>query len=195
MQLKVTLLLLFIPLLTFSQLRDSVRVKTPIYEIIYSEKLESPLWVKYEVLCTNGKASRENMDFYRCDSIHTSDDADYRDNEWDKGHMAPAAAFNCTPEMLRRTFSYLNCALQNQGLNRGAWKALEKQEREWAKTQVVMVTIEVKFDKKRAITSTGATIPSSFTKKIHLLHSKKKYTYSFPNKDPKGAQYSSFLVK
>ena len=195
MQLKFLFAFLLFSAQVYSQLRDSVRIKTPIYEIIYSEKLESPLWVKYEVLCTNGKASRENMDFYRCDSIHTSDDADYRDNEWDKGHMAPAAAFNCTPEMLYRTFSYLNCALQNQGLNRGAWKALEKQEREWAKTQVVFVTIEVKFDKSSQVTQTGATIPSSLTKKIHLVHSKKKYAYSFPNKDPKGAKYSSFLVK
>lgn len=195
MQLKFTLFLLIIPALTFSQLRDSVKVKTPIYEVIYSEKLESPIWVKYEVLCTNGQASRENMDFYRCDSIHTSDDQDYYDNVWDKGHMAPAAAFNCTREMLYRTFSYLNCALQEQHLNRGAWKALEKQERDWAKTEVVFVTIEVIFDKKSTVLPTGATVPSAFIKRIQLTHSKKKYQYFFPNKDPMGAKYSTFLIK
>ena len=56
--------LLLTPVLATAQLRDSVRIKTDIYEVIYSEKLESPRWIKYTVLCPNGTASRAGMDFY-----------------------------------------------------------------------------------------------------------------------------------
>ena len=123
---KLLFALLLTPVLATAQLRDSIRIKTDIYEVIYSEKLESPRWVQYTVLCPNGTASRSGMDFYTNDSIKTSSNEDYVKNEWDKGHMAPAADFNCDKDMLRKTFSYLNCALQNQYLNRGVWRMLEE---------------------------------------------------------------------
>ena len=130
---KLLLLLVLLPSILFAQkpLRDSVKVKTQIYEVMYSEKLESPLWVKYSVQCPTGTASRSGMDFYTCDSIKTSDNADYVNNVYDKGHMAPAADFNCTKPMLYMTFSYLNCALQDQYLNRGVWRMLGLQYRDW----------------------------------------------------------------
>ena len=83
---------------------------------MYSEKLEQPLWVKYQVLCTGAGASRKGMDFYTDKKIHTSDAKDYAFNIYDKGHCAPAADFNCNKEMLFKTFSYLNCTLQNEDL-------------------------------------------------------------------------------
>jgi hypothetical protein len=43
------------------------------------------------------------MDFFTCDSVKTSDSKDYESNVWDKGHMAPAADFNCDKIMLKKT--------------------------------------------------------------------------------------------
>lgn len=191
----IRFLLVLLPTLGFAQLRDSVRVKTPIYEVVYSEKLESPIWIQYTVQCPTGKASRTGMDFYTNDSIHTSDDKDYVNNVYDKGHMAPAADFNCTKEMLYQTFSYLNCALQDQYLNRGVWRFLEAQEREWAKGEKVTVTIEIKFDKASTKLSTGATIPAGFTKIIYLEKSKKTLKYYFPNAKPTRAKYFDYQLK
>ncbi|MFM7982580.1 MAG: DNA/RNA non-specific endonuclease, partial [Candidatus Fonsibacter sp.] len=93
-------------------LRDKVKIKTKLFVIEYSEKLEQPTSIQYTVMCPNGTASRSGMDFYTNDSIHTSDNADYANNIYDKGHLAPAADFNCDRETLHQTFSYLNCALQ-----------------------------------------------------------------------------------
>lgn len=191
----IRFLLVLLPTLGFAQLRDSVRVKTPIYEVVYSEKLESPIWIQYTVQCPTGKASRTGMDFYTNDSIHTSDDKDYVNNVYDKGHMAPAADFNCTKEMLYQTFSYLNCALQDQYLNRGVWRFLEAQEREWAKGEKVTVTIEIKFDKASTKLSTGATIPAGFTKIIYLEKSKRTLKYYFPNTKPTRAKYFDYQLK
>ena len=128
---NLLLLLLLLPTLLFGQkLRKSIKIKTPIYEVIYNEKLEQPTWIRYTVQCPNGTASRAGMKFYTNDSIKTSDAADYANNIYDKGHLAPAEDFSCTRELLYQTFSYLNCALQNQYLNRGVWGMLEKYERE-----------------------------------------------------------------
>ncbi len=193
---KITFLLLLLPILSFGQtLRDSIRVKTPIYEVVYSEKLEQPTWIQYTVQCPNGTASRSGMDFYTNDSIKTSDNADYIKNLYDKGHLAPAADFNCTKEILYQTFSYLNCALQNQYLNRGVWRMLEEYERELAKTDKVTVTITMVFDKNSIKLPTGATVPSGFYKTIYLEKANKTIKYYFANEAPKKPKYSDYVIK
>ena len=193
---NLILLFFVIPLLSLdARLRDSVKVKSPIYEIVYSEKLQQPKSVKYTVLCPNGTASRTGMDFYTVDSIRTSDDLDYADNLYDKGHMAPAADFNCTKEMLHLTFSYINCALQDQYLNRGLWKDLETHERNLAEKDTIDVAILIVFTSKSMVLSTGATVPDGFYKTITLRKARKSYKYYFPNKKPEKKTIAEYLVK
>ena len=192
---SIFIIAFLIPFTLLAQLRDSVQVKTTIYEIVYNEKLESPLKINYTVQCTNGTASRTGMDFYTDKSIHTSDAKDYVDNVYDKGHMAPAADFNCTKEMLYKTFSYVNCALQNQYLNRGVWKMLEVQEREWAKKEMVSVTIRVVFTDGSSKLPTGASVPVGFLKTIYLHNTKKTYTYYFENTKPIKSNYTEYLIE
>ena len=192
---KLLFALLLTPVLATAQLRDSVKINAGIYEAIYSEKLESPLLVKYTVLCPNGTTSRAGMDFYTNDSVKTSSNEDYVKNEWDKGHMAPAADFNCDKEMLYKTFSYLNCALQNQYLNRGVWRMLELQEREYAKKEPTTVIIKVVFSKTSYKLPTGATVPDGFFKIIQLEKSGKTIKFYFPNVTPTKEKYTDYEVK
>jgi endonuclease G len=176
------------------KLRDKVHIKTDIYEVIYSEVLEQPIWVKYTVKCPNGDASRKGMDFYTVDSVKTSDQMDYADNIYDKGHMAPAADFNCTREMLYRTFSYLNCSLQNQDLNRTTWRLLEARERLLANEHKnVTVEITCVFSKTSLKLSTGATVPDGYYKTIKYNNKVEKYY--FKNDKPSTMDYSKFIVK
>ena len=193
---RLIFLLLLLPTLLFGQkLRESVKVKTQIYEVIYNEKLEQPTWIRYTVQCPEGTASRAGMDFYTNDSIKTSDAADYVNNVYDKGHLAPAADFNCTKELLHQTFSYLNCALQNQYLNRGVWRMLEEYERELAKTEQVTVTITLVFNKKSIKLPSGATVPNGFYKTIRLEKSKKTIKYYFPNETPAKSKYTDYEIR
>jgi len=188
---KILFLLFLLPLTLLAQ-RERVNVNAGIYRVVYSEVLEQPLEVTYNVLCPTGGASRKGMDFYKNDSIKTSDNGDYKSNVWDKGHMAPAADFNCTKEMLKKTFSYLNCALQHQDLNRGLWRLLEAHERSLANENTVGVSIKVHYDNSIKLPS-GATVPSGFTKKIYL-NGELYECYYFPNAKPEKKKYSDYLI-
>jgi len=197
---KKILPLMFLGLLLVTQQlfaqRPQAAFKNELFTGVYSEVYEQPLWITYKVLCPAGTASREGMDFYTNDSIKTSDDLDYAANEYDKGHLAPAADFNCDKKMLFQTFSYLNCALQQENLNRGIWRFLELHERELAKTGAsVSVRIELIFSSKSKKLPTGATIPDGFTK-IIMVNSKVIEKYYFPNTAPeKGKKYLDYSVK
>lgn len=192
MALKKSILLIFLlPLLIFAQ-RGEVLIKTEIFTVTYSEIFQQPIRLEYIILCPNGTASRKGMDFYTNDSVLTSDNADYENNIYDKGHLAPAAAFACTPQMLRKTFSYLNCALQNQYLNRGAWRLLEAKERQLAATTKVRVEIILEFNGSTKL-PTGATVPSGFYKRIHA--GDVTTMYYFPNLKPIYPKYSDYEIK
>ena len=91
-------------------------------------------------------------------------------------------------------FSYVNCALQDQYLNRGVWRMLEVQEREWSKSETVQVTIKCIFDNNSIKLPTGATIPTGFYKIIYLEKSKKTYTFYFPNVKPTKSKFNEYLI-
>jgi endonuclease G len=183
---KVFLVLCLLPVLAFSQkLRDSVRFSGPIFSGIYSEVYQQPLVLNYEVTCIGGTVSRSTLDFYKVDSIKTSDAADYAYNIYDKGHLAPAADFNCTLVMLKQTFSYLNCALQHEDLNRGMWARLEEFERGLAKRYgPLKVRVTVDFKAPYTKVKGGATIPTGFYKEIYIRKTKQTYLYYMPNSAP-----------
>mgnify|MGYP001422093509 CR=1 FL=1 len=202
-------------LLTFqscAQPIDIVEWNTPYFQITYSQSLEQPVAVFYRVACTDGTASRKGLDFRTEEGIHTSDDADYYNNEWDKGHMAPAASFNCTEDMLWETFSYVNCALQHEKLNRGVWKKLEQRERflmdsvqAYLPVEVFIAvdfeTIDLLPTKASLPTAfynfetinylpTGAAIPTGFYKEIVV--GDKRECYWFANQAPVSNQLSNY---
>ena len=185
--------LIFIPLFSLAQIRDSVYVKTEIFDVVYSEKLQQPKWIEYHVNCYDGKISRKGLDFYTCDSIKTSDFKDYENNEWDKGHLAPAADFNCDKTTLKMTFTYLNCVLQHEILNRGVWRLLEEHERELSKKYSVNVEIRMVYSKTSKILPTGATIPDAFVKTIS--YGNKTEIYYFKNEIPLSTDYTKYLIK
>ena len=189
-------LLLTLPLLTFAQkaLRDSIYIKTDMFEIVYSEKLQQPKFIRYTVQCPNGSAPRTGMDFYTCDSILTSDDKDYVNNPYDKGHLAPAADFNCTKDLLFKTFTYLNCSLQQENLNRTTWRLLEVRERELAKTnKTVVVEIRCIYSKTSIVLPTGATVPDGYIKTIKYGNKIEKYY--FKNEKPLSTDFTKYKIK
>jgi endonuclease G len=193
---QLILSLFLLPLMVAAQkpLRDSIYIKATTFEVVYSEKLQQPKFVRYTVQCGDGTASRSGMDFYTCDSILTSDNKDYEKNQYDKGHMAPAADFNCTRDMMYSTFSYLNCSLQQENLNRTTWRLLEARERELAKTNKnVVVEIRCAYSKNSIVLPSGATIPDGYYKTIK--YGKIVEKYYFKNEKPLFTDYTKYKIK
>jgi endonuclease G len=176
-------LFLLIGISVFSQ--DTVRIKNQVFEVLYSQNLEQPVWIKYRSTNRPTNVNRGAMDFYTEKNIKTSDALDYKANIYDKGHGAPAATFSDNMENLKQTFTYLNCILQDQYLNRGEWRLLEEQERKWDDTENLTVLIKVFFDKPVKRIPTNAAIPSYLQKHIYFEKQKKWRCFVFLNEKPK----------
>lgn len=184
---KLTLLLLLslFALSGYAQYRDSVYVKNDIFEVVYSEVYEQPLWLIYKVRNIEKVADRKGMDFWVPEDIHTSDNKDYYKNVWDKGHLAPAAHFTDSKDNLYATFNYLNSALQHQRLNRGEWRMLEAEERKWVEEFGEMtVKVKVVFEGTPEVLETGATVPTGFYKLIWFDKTGEQKCFYFPNDNP-----------
>ncbi len=164
-------LFLFVPLflLTASSNLNDVNVDKTIYKVYYSQRFEQPLELTYESTNRPTNVNRGSMDFYGEPGVKTSDNADYANNIYDKGHLAPAATFSDNMVNLKLTFSYLNSALQNQYLNRGEWRLLEEQERKWDDVENLTVKISVDF-KGASLITVGGKAPGPEPLKIALIH-------------------------
>jgi endonuclease G len=178
--LTLTAVLFF--LTSFSQ---DIRIKNNVFEVLYSQNLEQPLWIRYHSTNRPTNVNRGTMDFYKEPNIKTSDADDYVKNIYDKGHGAPAASFSDNMDNLKQTFSYLNCILQDQYLNRGEWRLLEEQERRWDDTENLTVLITIHFDNPVKRIPTNAAIPSYLEKHIYFEKQKKWKCFVFLNEKPK----------
>ena len=175
--------LFIISVTSFSQ--DTIRVKNNVFETLYSQSLEQPLWIRYRSTNRPTNVNRGTMDFYKEANVKTSDADDYKANIYDKGHGAPAATFSDNMENLKQTFSYLNCILQDQYLNRGEWRLLEEQERRWDDVENLTVLITIHFDKPVKRIPTNAAIPSYLEKHIYFEKQGKWKCFVFLNQKPK----------
>jgi endonuclease G len=181
---KISILIgfLIVSLVSFGQ---DVRIKNEVFEVLYSQSLEQPLVIKYRSTNRPTNVNRGAMDFYKEPNIKTSDADDYKANIYDKGHGAPAATFSDNMVNLKQTFSYLNCIMQDQYLNRGEWRLLEEQERKWDDTENLTILVKSFFDTPVKRVATGAAIPSHLQKHIYFEKSNKWKCFVFLNQKPK----------
>ena len=182
--------------------QSNIVTQTSIFTVSYNEIYEQPNWIEYSVRDVTASISRSG-DFYGVDGIYTSNEDDYHDNHWDKGHLAPAAAFLDSQENLEATFSYLNCVLMKDNLNRYEWAQLESQIRTWANDLGVDIDVRVDmfFDDGHEVLDTGAHVPSRFLKTITLPsgysfpnETISKKCFEFPNTNTNGADWTSFEI-
>ena len=187
---------LLLSFFSFGQEREEALIaQNNIFTVSYNEVYEQPNWVEYKVRKITKKADRKGLNFYTVDSVWTSNNADYKNNIWDKGHLAPAAAFSDSEGNLKATFSFLNCTLQHQRLNRKEWAQLEQQVRNWAKVFGDMsVEVDVLFESNHRVLPTGAHVPSGFIKRIQFPDGTTKCFY-FPNDDTLNKNWSQFEIE
>tara|TARA_B110000444_G_C18850380_1_gene605107 strand:+ start:6374 stop:6964 length:591 start_codon:yes stop_codon:yes gene_type:complete len=192
---NLLLFLLFKSLISYSQEKnENYIIEDRIFTVSYNEVYEQPNWIEYKVRKIKKNFNRKGRDFYNVDTVFTSNNADYKNNIWDKGHLAPAAAFSDTEANLNATFSFLNCTLQHNNLNRYEWAQLERKVRNWASKGDLSVRVDVVFENNHQILSTGAHIPSAFKKSIRFPDGTTKCFY-FLNQPTNGKDWTEFEIQ
>ena len=95
-----------------------------------------PQWVSYHLTAESLSGDAERRDDFRPDpdlsELHRAELDDYVGSGYDRGHMAPAAAFRRSEEAMSETFKLSNMAPQTPTLNRVMWRLLEDDVRELA---------------------------------------------------------------
>ena len=106
------------------------------YSFSYAEEHEQPYWTMYTLTKTmmqNPVVKRK--DEFREDPFVETGSAslkDYVGSGYDRGHLCPAKAMECSKEAMSESFYMSNMSPQHPSLNRGIWKKLEAKERKWA---------------------------------------------------------------
>ena len=156
-----------LPLIT----KQDVVIKHIGYTLSYNEKHEQANWVAYELTAdeTIKRAKRSNN--FRTDNAVKTGSAtneDYKGSGYDRGHLAPAADMGWSNASMEASFLYSNMSPQVQGFNRGIWKRLEEQVRQWASDNqaVYVVTGPVLENNLPTIGSEKVSVPRYYYKVI-----------------------------
>ncbi|PTM03410.1 MAG: DNA/RNA endonuclease [Bacteroidetes bacterium] len=105
------------------------------YSLAYSEEHEQAIWVFYELESEEAKGGFKRRDDFRADPLVTTESAtlaDYKASGYDRGHLAPAADMAFSENAISESFYMSNMSPQKPSFNRGIWKKLEAQFRDWA---------------------------------------------------------------
>jgi len=174
----ITILLLLLSILSFSQKIDTIIV-TQIYKSYFSYTLHEPLFVVYKLYKGGGDCSREGMIFKTGDIYNSATDKDYSHSGYDKGHMVNAEdfAFDCEKEKM--TFFYYNSLPQSPKSNRGSWKTLETKIRKQSQSDSLLIICGgYEYEKDGTL-----YVPKYCYKIIKNLNTKEIKCYLFDNNE------------
>lgn len=158
------------------------------YTLLYNEKHEQAAWVAYQLTKNETVRVYERSNDFNEDPLIASGSAtdfDYKRSGYDRGHLAPAADMGWSATAMRESFFYSNMSPQDPGFNRGIWKRLEEQVRDWAwENEVIyVVTGPVLTSNLPNIGSNGVSVPSYYYKVIldYSQPSVKAIAFLLPN--------------
>ena len=159
------------------------------YALGYIEYHEQPAWVVYKLTRNEvlTKVSKRKNRFKEDPEIPTGSacSADYLQSGYDRGHLAPAADMAFSEQAMADSFYYSNMSPQHPKFNRGIWKKLEEQVRQFAvgEGEVYVVTGPV-LSKEKTITigPNQVTVPTHYYKVVYdLTEPKKMIGFILPN--------------
>ena len=176
--------LLELPSLT----NEEVIIEHTGFRLAYSEKHEQAKWVAYEFTKAETIKKVDRTDDFRPDPkvlTGSATSTDYKGSGFDRGHLAPAGDLSWSAEAMSCSFFYSNMSPQTPSFNRGIWKKLEEQVRDWSKTYdtIYVVTGPVLEDSLPTIGENMVSIPKYYYKVIleYKSNSTKAIGFILPN--------------
>ncbi len=141
------------------------------YTLSYNERHEQANWVAYKLnnAKTMKRVNRSN-EFEPDAAVKTgsANDHDYLHSGYDRGHLAPAADMAWSEKSMVESFYYSNMSPQVPSFNRGIWKQLESQVRNWASTdqELYIVTGPILTEHLPTIGENKVSVPKAYYKAI-----------------------------
>jgi len=141
------------------------------YSLSYNEQHEQASWVAYALTADQVRGTVKRINDFRVDpEIKTGSASlsDYRGSGYDRGHLAPAADMKWSTTVMSESFYMSNMSPQNPSFNRGIWKRLENQLRQWAldEQKLHIVTGGVLKEGLDTIGENQVSIPEYFYKVV-----------------------------
>lgn len=142
------------------------------YLLSYNESCEEPNWVYYvltDSMVINKGQERTNR--FLVDKMVPTGSAktsDYTKSGYDRGHLCPAADMGFNARAMEESFYMSNITPQAPDFNRGIWKELETDVREWAMQEhrLIIVAGPVFKDNKGTIGEDKVVVPGYFFKLV-----------------------------
>ncbi len=198
-QLFVSLFLL-LQLSSFAQPGDIKVLKHMFYTSYFSMGKHIPLVVQYtltkDMFICDEKIKRTNR--FKADPLlpeATSLQVDYKASGFDRGHNMSAADNGCSEIGMAECFYFSNMTPQPHFFNAGTWEDLEKQERNYAINEKIIV-FTGSIGKTETIGADGVVVPKYMWKVIFFPERKtdKYECYLFPDADIAVRPYTQYKI-
>ena len=115
--------------------KDNNIIEHTYYTLSYSEDHEQAEWVQYTLKSDYLNSNISRTDNFRTDPLVRTTSAeliDYKGSGYDRGHLAPAADMKYNSSSMSESFFMSNMSPQSASFNRGIWRKIEKQFRDWS---------------------------------------------------------------
>ena len=162
------------------------------FSLLYNEAHEQATWVAYELTKEETNKTFDRTDKFIVDpkvKTGTANHQDYLNSGYDRGHLAPAADMGWSSTAMTESFYYSNMSPQLPSFNRGIWKKLEEEVRDWAVKldSILIVTGPVLSADLQSIGINKVSIPKYYFKAIIDLKGFKSKGIAFllPNEGSK----------
>lgn len=139
------------------------------YVVVYDLKKKSPLFSSALVYPDNNTTVKRTNDFRpdtRLNYGQRGELSDYRNSDFDRGHLTPAGDAN-TDEEMEDTFLLSNIVPQYPYFNRGIWKKIEAHVRRNLTQYTIVVTGVILEEKPKTIGTTKIPIPIGMYKIVY----------------------------
>lgn len=190
---------------TYLPVSDGIILHKSNFSLAYDSNCKSAKWVAYR-LTKDQLKDRIDLDRVLFSSDpqlkrNKTEYYDYSGSGYDRGHLVPAADMSFDSISYKETFLMSNIVPQKRGCNRGIWKELEKQTRQWVKkhNEVYIISGPVYTQQIRPVklNKSNICVPGAFFKIVLVYNDKIQATLSFvvPNElsDKSLSSYTSTI--
>ena len=170
------------------------------YIVSYNKDNKIPNWVAWHLTAdhTTGPFRRPGSAWHEDTQVPAPRTSllDFRNTQWTRGHMCPAADNKWDADAMYESFLFTNCCPQHANLNSGVWNQIEMSCRRWADKyeDIYIVCGPILFRQEHeTIGPNKVVVPEAFFKVVLCLNGIPK-GIGFICRNTEGSRAKDFYV-